>query len=341
MPKSAKAISFKSFIKTHIIECVLKLLETKFTSEEDYTNMLFPKKNGDLNTPITYSDYINKTTKNKINPIQISPDICFLFNILCDRLKEKLDENQHIITNINIIKQLLEQNDLLITGLYIADTNASYNLDHYKIESLEAFLSSTKIIKIGHTQMAILFNKFINLICRYIVAEIKATHKIFTLDLNKFELIIRIAEEFFFINNITLLINDIIPIVYREKADSKIIKDEKKMAKKIAKDSEPAASDDANDADDADDANDADDADDPAASDAVSELAASDDEPTASDCADSISTASTVKNGNNNPFEKRLYPKDDDDDNDTIPSEDEEGDGEDDASDDDEYLDEL
>jgi len=229
-------MKFTNFIKIHIIKCVLKLLENKFTSEREYNDMLSPKKNGELNTPINYSDYINKIKANRINPIQISPDICSLFDILCDMLKQKLDDNQDIITNRDIIHQLLNADDLLIKRLYIADnyTNTSYNLDNYDISTLEMFLSSTKIIKAGHTQMAIFFNKFINMICRFIVSEIKSTHKVCKLNLNKFKLIISIAEEFFFDDNITLLIDDIITRVHIEKAEMAQMKENIK-AEKLAR----------------------------------------------------------------------------------------------------------
>lgn len=304
-----KLVKFTNFIKTHIIKCVLKLLENKFTSEEEYKNILLPKKNGELNTPINYSDYINKIKSNKIyvNPIQISPDVCTLFDILCDMLKQKLDDNQDIITNRDIIHQLLHADDLLIKRLYIADnyTNTSYNLDNYDISTLEMFLSSTKIIKVGHTQMAGLFNKFINMICRFIVSEITSTHKVVKLNLNKFKLIIGIAEEFFFDHNIALLIDDIITRVHIEKAEMAQMKENIKAEKLANAGGRPKADKiprytTANDADDADaedyadaeeaDADDADCADDEEGADDV-------------DADDENSVASTIKNGDNSDNE--------------------------------------
>ena len=315
-----KLVKFTNFIKTHIIKCVLKLLENKFTSEEEYKNILLPKKNGELNTPINYSDYINKIKSNKIyvNPIQISPDVCSLFDILCDMLKQKLDDNQHIITNRDIIHQLLHADDLLIKRLYIADnyTNTSYNLDNYDISTLEMFLSSTKIIKIGHTQMAGLFNKFINIICRFIVSEITSTHKVVKLNLNKFKLIIGIAEEFFFDHSITLLINDIITRVQIEKAEMAQIKENIKAEKlanagdrpkadKIPRYNKKSAVDeDDADAEEAEDDANAEEAEDDA--DAEDDEDAAEDDAEGADGADADdenSVASTIKNGDNSDNE--------------------------------------
>lgn len=310
-----KLVKFTNFIKTHIIKCVLKLLENKFTSEEEYKNILLPKKNGELNTPINYSDYINKIKSNKIyvNPIQISPDVCTLFDILCDMLKQKLDDNQDIITNRDIIHQLLHADDLLIKRLYIADnyTNTSYNLDNYDISTLEMFLSSTKIIKIGHTQMAGLFNKFINMICRFIISEITSTHKVVKLNLNKFKLIIGIAEEFFFDHNITLLIDDIITRVHIEKAEMAQMKENIKAEKlanaggrpkadKIPRYNKTSADADCSDDADAEDYADAEEAEDDAEDDAEDADGADADDV---DADDENSVASTIKNGDNSDNE--------------------------------------
>ena len=312
-----KLVKFTNFIKIHIIKCVLKLLENKFTSEEEYKNILLPKKNGELNTPINYSDYINKIKSNKIyvNPIQISPDVCSLFDILCDMLKQKLDDNQDIITNRDIIHQLLNADDLLIKRLYIADTytNTSYNLDNYDISTLEMFLSSTKIIKSGHTQMAVLFNKFINMICRFIVSEITSTHKVVKLNLNKFKLIIGIAEEFFFDHNITLLIDDIIKRVHIEKAEMAQMKENIKAEKLANAEGRPKAdkiprytidaADEDEDAADAADEDDEDDEDEDAAYDGAGDAYDGDDAYDADDANDENSVASTIKNGDNSDNE--------------------------------------
>ena len=313
-----KLVKFTNFIKTHIIKCVLKLLENKFTSEEEYKNILLPKKNGELNTPINYSDYINKIKSNKIyvNPIQISPDVCTLFDILCDMLKQKLDDNQDIITNRDIIHQLLHADDLLIKRLYIADnyTNTSYNLDNYDISTLEMFLSSTKIIKVGHTQMAGLFNKFINMICRFIVSEITSTHKVVKLNLNKFKLIIGIAEEFFFDHNITLLIDDIITRVHIEKAETAQMKENIKAEKlanaggrpkadKIPRYNKTSADADCSDDADAEDYADAEEAEDDADDDADDDANDAYAEEGAEDADGENSVASTIKNGDNSDNE--------------------------------------